>query len=46
VDKVLIDAGQLFAQNLIENGDDLFISLHEVSPLIRRSDALGTRRAI
>ena|SRR5258707_1054422 len=30
--KVLVDSGKFFAENLIENADDLFIPLHVVAP--------------
>src|SRR5437762_10686221 len=32
VDEVLIDSGKLFAQDLVEYADDLFVALHHVTP--------------
>jgi hypothetical protein len=32
VDEILIDTGKLFAENLVQNIDDLFVSFHGVTP--------------
>jgi hypothetical protein len=34
VDEILVDTGELLAKNLVQNIDDLFVSLHGVTPFV------------